>query len=36
MLSNELKIELYPENIPISELEKKPVESIINKETLGN
>ena len=36
MLSNELKIELYPENIPISELEKKPVESIINENTLGH
>ena len=34
MLSNELKIELYPENIPISELEKEPVESIINENTL--
>jgi len=33
-MSNELKIELYPENMPISELEKKPVETIINKETL--
>ena len=35
MVSNELKIELYPENIPISELEKESVKTIINKETLG-
>ena len=36
MVSNELKIELYPENIPISELEKESVKTIINKETLGH
>ena len=36
MISHELKIELYPENKPISELEKEPVETIINKETLGH
>ena len=36
MISNELKIELYPENKPISELEKEPVETIIDKETLGH
>ena len=34
--NNELKIELYPENIPISELEKEPVKKIINKETLAH
>ena len=32
---NEIKIELYPENMPISELEKRPVEKIINKDTLA-
>ena len=31
---NEIKIELYPENMPISELEKRPIEKIINKDTL--
>ena len=34
--NNELKIELYPENIPISELKKESVEKIINKETLAH
>ena len=36
MVSNELKIELYPQNTPISELEKRSVESFIGKETLGH
>ena len=35
MKSNELKIDLYPDNKPISVLEKKSIEKIINKETLG-
>ena len=34
--NNELKIELYPEKIPISELEKISVEKIINKDTLAH
>ena len=34
--NNELKIDLYPENIPISELEKEPVETIITKDTLAH
>ena len=34
--NNELKIDLYPENIPISELEKESVESIITKDTLAH
>ena len=32
---NELKIHLYPENIPISELEKRPIEKIIDRDTLA-
>ena len=35
MKSNELKIDLYPNNKPKSELEKESVKSIIDKETLG-
>ena len=34
--NNELKIELFPENKPISELGKESVEKIINKETLAH
>ena len=34
MISNELKIELYPENKPITELKTYPVKTIINNETL--
>ena len=34
MKSNELKIDLYPNNKPKSELEKESIESIIDKETL--
>ena len=33
---NELKIDLYPENKPLSELDKVSVETIIDKETLGH
>ena len=36
MISNELKIELYPENKPITELKTEPVKTIINNETLGH
>ena len=36
MISNELKIELYPENKPITELKTYPVKTIINNETLGH
>jgi len=36
MISNELKIELYPENKPLAELESDPVKTIINNETLGH
>ena len=36
MLSNELKIELYPENKPITELKVEPVKTIINNQTLGH
>jgi len=36
MISNELKIELYPENKPITELKIEPVKTIINSETLGH
>ena len=36
MISNELKIELYPENKPITELETESVKTIINNETLGH
>ena len=35
MKSNELKIDLYPDNKPISELEKLSIKNFINKETLG-
>ena len=34
MISNELGIELYPENIPISQLIKEPVQTIIDKEEI--
>ena len=33
--NNELKIELNPENLPISELEKESIDTLINKDTLG-
>lgn len=36
MKSNELKIDLYPENKPLSELDKVSVETIIDEETLGH
>jgi hypothetical protein len=36
MISNELKIELYPENKPITELKTEPIKTIINNETLGH
>jgi len=36
MISHELKIELYPENKPITELETESVKTIINNETLGH
>ena len=32
MSNNELKIELHPENLPISELEKEQVDTLINKD----
>ena len=36
MISNELKIELFPKNKPASELKTEPVKAIINDETLGH
>ena len=36
MISNELKIELYPNNKPTTVLKTTPVKTIINDETLGN
>lgn len=36
MISNELKIELFPEKKPSSELKTEPVKAIINDETLGH
>ena len=36
MISNELKIELYPNNKPTTELKTSPVKEIINGETLGH
>ena len=36
MISNELKIELYPENKPTTELKSEPIQTIINNETLGH
>ena len=36
MVSNELKIELYPNNKPKTELKASPVKEIINSETLGH
>ena len=36
MISNELKIELYPENKPTTELKSEPIKTIINNETLGH
>ena len=36
MNSDELKIELYPENKLLKELKTEPIKNIINKETLGH
>lgn len=36
MISNELKIDLYPNNKPTTELKTSPVKEIINNETLGH